>query len=42
VAVRGVQNVVGMIQERDHPTVYGRWEANVARELELLSTFAAA
>jgi Ser/Thr protein kinase RdoA (MazF antagonist) len=41
IALRTVQDVLGMIQEREHPTFRDRWEATVARGIDHLQAFIA-
>jgi Ser/Thr protein kinase RdoA (MazF antagonist) len=39
IALRRVQNLVGMIEERDHPAFRDRWETHVAYEVDRLRAF---
>jgi Ser/Thr protein kinase RdoA (MazF antagonist) len=40
IALRRVQDLVGVVQEKDHPTFHDRWQAVAAHELEALRAFA--
>jgi Ser/Thr protein kinase RdoA (MazF antagonist) len=40
-ALRRIQNLLGVIEERCHPAVCDRWHANMVRELEGLRVFVA-